>query len=644
MKGARSILFLLVFLFILTPTYPFIGSPSLSQTIDDPTSAGTHFTESFPHSTASSSQAPLANGNAPRNWTVLVYMAADNEQEIAAYENIKEMEVVGSTQQVNILIYVDFLTNTTNFGPGAYTYNITKDDHPTNNTIVSEPLNSSLPTEPNMGDPATLLSFIQFGQNYSQAEHYMLIFWDKGTGYTGVCYDETSGGDRLLPQEIALVLNNDTLDPIDITAFDASLMGQLELAYEIHEGTDYIIFSESEIPYQHFPYHIILNSLVMYEDSTPFLLAKEVVDRYISAYSIGGTYYLNYLVPPTNLCLSVINSSHIPEVFMWFDQTINWLNTSYNTYNAYSEISTARGLTQQFKIANYIDLGTFIYYLEQGLPNPTFKNYAGNLSLSISAAVIYHLIQPGVARATGIGINFDYYESVSLSLLSLTAYEDFLTKFFAIGETVSTSILNLHMEPITGYLDGESDSVFYRFTPTIAAEHSITLTDYQTVDEDFDLYLYDVNLNLLTRSVGLSSDEAVQWALVPGQLYYLQVFSNPRPDITYGLGSFEIIITPGSPVNPVTFVIQMGITIAVACIIIFIGYLIWLYREQIKGAIEQYRLRRMARRIQRETSEEAAASTTAASCEKCGEELPEGAKFCPECGKTFTEAPKESKD
>lgn len=644
MKGARTLLFFLILLFILTPSFSFSEPPILGQTNNESTVSGTYPSESFTHIEPSSNYAPLTNGNAPRNWTVLVYMAADNDQEIAAFENIKEMEVVGSTQQVNILVYVDFLTNTTHYGPGAYTFNITKDDPPLGNTIVSEPLNSSLPTEPNMGDPATLLSFIQFGQNYSQAEHYMLIFWDEGTGYTGVCYDETNGGDSLLPQEIALVLNNDTLDPIDITAFDASLMGQFELAYEIHEGTDYIIFSESEVPYQHFPYHIILNSLILYEDSTPFLLAKEVVDRYLSAYSLGGTYYLDYLVPPTNLCLSVINSSRIPEVFMWFDQTINWLNTSYNTYNAYSEISLARGLTQQFKIANYIDLGTFIAQLAQGVTDPMFRNYAGNLSSSLRTAVIYQLLQPSVAKATGLGINFDFYESVPLSLLNLTAYDEFLAKFFAIGETASTSMIRLSLEPFNGYLDGESDSVFYRFTPTIAAEHTISLTDFQTVDEDFDLFLFDANLNLLTRSVGLTSDEVVQWALVPGQLYYLQVFSNPRPDIMYGLGSFEIMITSGPPVNPVTFIIQAGIALAIVCFIIFIGYLLWHNRDRIKRAIERYRIKRMAKRLQREASEESAVSISGATCEKCGEELPEGAKFCSECGVTFAEAPEKSKD
>jgi hypothetical protein len=104
------------------------------------------------------------------------------------------------------------------------------------------------------------------------------------------------------------------------------------------------------------------------------------------------------------------------------------------------------------------------------------------------------------------------------------------------------------------------------------------------------------------------------------------------------------MISPGSPVNPVTFIVQLGIAIAIVCIIVFIGYVIWHYRERIREVIERYRLRRMARRIQREASEEEATSPTAAGCEKCGEELPKDAKFCPECGETSTEAPKESKD
>ncbi len=637
MKGARTGFLLLILLCSLTSSLILHAPSKLIFTTPIAVASNTQSTEVNFLASPLVNFAPMTNGNSPRNWTVLVYMAADNNEEIAAVQNLNEMEIVGSTHQVNILVYVDFLTNYTGYGPGALTLNITKDDPPTNSTISSMPVNTPLPLEPNMGDPATLLAFIQFAQNYSQADHYMLILWGKGTGYTGVCDDQTSGGDRLRPQEIAWVLENDTIEPIDITAFDASLMGQLELAFEIQNGTDYIIYSEENVPMQHFPYHIILNSLTIHEDSSPILLAKEVVDRYIEAYSAGGTYYLDFTRPPTALSLSVINTSQIADVFLWFNQTINWFNTSYNTYHYYSQISTARGLTQQFSIPHYIDLLGFTQQLFQQIPNPSFRNYAGNLSESIQEAVSYQRHLSGIPGASGFGINFDYYLPIPLSLLTMTAYTSFLSTFLTIGETNSTSYTTFSLSSITGYLDGEADSVYYRFTPEIAAEHTITLTSFQTVDEDFDLYLYDENLNLLARSIELSSHEAVQWALVPGEIYYLQIYSNPRQDITYGLGSFEIVISPGPPVNPVAMVVQIGIIVTIGCVILLIGYIIWRKRESIRRQIQRYRIRRMARRLREEaTADEESASPAVATCEKCGEQLPEDARYCPICGETFT--------
>jgi hypothetical protein len=568
-------------------------------------------------------------------------MAADNEQEVAALENIKEMEVVGSTEQVNILVFVDFLTNNTGFGPGACTFNITKDELPLNSTIISEPLNTTLPDEPNMGDPDTLLSFIDFGQNYSQAANYLLIFWDKGTGYQGVCYDETSGGDRLLPQEIATVLENDTLEPVTLTAFDASFMGQFEVAYEIRNGTELIVFSEETVPNQHFPYHVIFNSLILHEDTTPFLLGKEIVDRYIEAHQVGGTYY-NALSPSTRLCLSIVNTSLLDNIFSWFNLTISWLSTSHNTLTNYQRISAARGQTQQFNRPYYIDLGGFAYQLSRWIQNVSFQHFTGNLTISIQAAVSYQRALSGLPGATGLAINFNHYVPVPLSLLTSTSYDDFLSNFLTIGEPASTSLISLSLGPMIGYLDGEADSVYFRFTSQIAVEHTIALSAFQNFDEDFDLYLYDSNLNLLTRSVGLTSEEAVQWVLIPGQLYYIQVYSSPRVDITYGLGSFEVTITASSPINPASFVLQIGIIVGIICLIIFIVYIIWRNRERISLAIERYRVRRMARRLQAETSIEA--TTPESACVKCREELPIDARFCPNCGETFEESSDQTKD
>jgi len=643
MKGARSLFCLLLILFFLPPSNAPIdlrtSQPSpTSQKVSTLPNSDQVLDSSPERSTFSS------NGNAPRNWTVLVYMAADNDQEFAAVNNIKEMEVVGSTEQVNILVYVDFLTNNTSYGPGAYTFNITKDELPLNNSIISEPLNTTLPDEPNMGDPTTLFSFIEFGQNYSQAANYLLILWDKGEGYKGVCYDDTSSGDRLLPQEIGTVLENDTLEPITLTAFDASFMGQMELAYEIKDGTEFIVFSEEAVPNQHFPYHIIFNSLILHEDSSPYLLAKEIVDRYIEAYSPLGTYH-NPVSPQTRLCLSVVNTTLIGDVGDWFNRTTTWLTTGYNTLTYYQEISAARGLTQQFNLPYYIDLGGFAYQLSQLIQNITFTQYTGNLSLSVQAAVSFHRALSGLPGTSGLAINFNSYEPVSLALLNNTVYEEFLSTFLSLGKTTDTSIISLTLGPIQGYLDGKDDAVFYRFTSQIAVEHTITLGAFQPTDDDFDLYLYDSNLNLLTRSIGLGSDEAIQWVLIPGRLYYIRVHSSPRAEITHGLGSFEVWIIPSSPINPATVALHIGIIVATLCLLFLVLYIIWRNRERITGAIERYRVRRMARRLHSEASTGTIQSTaTPGACLKCGEQLPVDARFCPNCGETFEDSSDETKD
>ena len=44
---------------------------------------------------------------AVKDWTVMVYMAADNNLEAAAIDDLNEMERIGSTSQVDIVVQID---------------------------------------------------------------------------------------------------------------------------------------------------------------------------------------------------------------------------------------------------------------------------------------------------------------------------------------------------------------------------------------------------------------------------------------------------------------------------------------------------------------------------------------------------------
>ena len=41
------------------------------------------------------------------NWTVMVYLAAGNDLETVGIQDINEMEMVGSTKEVNIVVQID---------------------------------------------------------------------------------------------------------------------------------------------------------------------------------------------------------------------------------------------------------------------------------------------------------------------------------------------------------------------------------------------------------------------------------------------------------------------------------------------------------------------------------------------------------
>ncbi|GAG72108.1 unnamed protein product, partial [marine sediment metagenome] len=91
-------------------------------------------------------------------WTVMVYLAADNDLESAGINDINEMEMVGSSSDVNIVVQADRIPGYDNSN-GDWTttrrYYITQDFDPVQ---INSQLKSDL-GELNMGDSQTLVDF-----------------------------------------------------------------------------------------------------------------------------------------------------------------------------------------------------------------------------------------------------------------------------------------------------------------------------------------------------------------------------------------------------------------------------------------------------------------------------------------------------
>lgn len=179
-------------------------------------------------------------------WTFMIYLDADNNLESAGIEDMNEMESVGSTDEVNIIVQMDRWEtdgddDDTSNGDwtGAKRFHVIKDsDTGVMNSIELEDLG-----EVNMGDPYELADFVTWGMDNYPAENYAIVLWDHGGAFWGVCYDDgvpdSDEYDMLNMTDLSLALEMIYLhrgsERIELLGFDACLMAQVAVLYQVQD-------------------------------------------------------------------------------------------------------------------------------------------------------------------------------------------------------------------------------------------------------------------------------------------------------------------------------------------------------------------------------------------------------------------------
>ncbi len=259
-------------------------------------------------------------------WTVMVYLAGDNNLSTAGNKDLREMRAVGSTNAVNVVAEFD------NAGDrGTRRYHIQPGGE--GETTVSL-------GETDSGDPAVLLDFVAWAAEHYPARRYALILWNHGGGWEpaemdriarsvdarnyntrevtersatplaraffrttletifslptpterAICSDDGSGH-SLDTIELGRVLEQavDRLgQPLDLLGMDACLMSNLEVAYQARPFARTMVASEENEPNDGWPYDAVLRQLVAHPEMTTPDLAAHIVDAYIASYVDRG--------------------------------------------------------------------------------------------------------------------------------------------------------------------------------------------------------------------------------------------------------------------------------------------------------------------------------------------------------------------
>lgn len=206
----------------------------------------------------------------------MVYMDADNNLSSTSPYDLNEMEEVGSTDNVNIIVQYDVPGGTTRI------YKVEKGGL----TLLSDL------GEKDMASGDTLRDFISYGAQNFPAEHYSLILWDHGNGWKSpglraqkrsIFIDQDNGTDFLSNYYVANAIKS-AADAsgikIDILGIDACIMATIEAAYEFRNSASILVASQDLIQNKGWDYKDLLGRLAANTGMTPQELATNMVESY----------------------------------------------------------------------------------------------------------------------------------------------------------------------------------------------------------------------------------------------------------------------------------------------------------------------------------------------------------------------------
>lgn len=261
----------------------------------------------------------------------MVYMAANNDLNIFAIQNIKQMMHVGSNEKLNLIIFLAEENPATGKNY-AKIIKIEKDRQFTIKTINNTQLADS-------GDPKTLVQFCNNTIAQFPADHYALIFWNHGTGpldpssgrtlsvseifefdygllknpsylpvlsnfqaldkkpiQKGVCFDEVTGNflkEKDLDFALKMICKEGlSNNKFDIIGFDTCLMAMVEVMYIVKNYAHFMVASQEVERGTGWNYKKAL-SLFETTGPAPLELGKYIVNAYAKTYHFTNDYTLS---------------------------------------------------------------------------------------------------------------------------------------------------------------------------------------------------------------------------------------------------------------------------------------------------------------------------------------------------------------
>lgn len=304
----------------------------------------------------------------------------------------------------------------------------------------------------NMGNPATLESFLRFCEEGYDADHKMLILWNHGEGSFGFGNDEIYGNDNISLKELQGVLENvygtaPATKPFELIGFDACLMASIEVANVVYKYGNYLVASEELEPGNGWDYAAWVGEFAKNTATNGAKIGKSIVDSFLMQCAVEAKTWGNEL----DATLSVTDLSRIEKLYTAYEAFAEEALQMAMENPAYlAKLGEVAGKSVKFaqegyKIYNTIDLGHFMQGLADYFPE------TGKVVLDeLDKTTLYMRNSTYTQASKGLSIYFPTYMD------NLNSLE----RFFVYLEEVSQSksVNALYFYKIAAFLNEEYQS------------------------------------------------------------------------------------------------------------------------------------------------------------------------------------------
>ena len=355
------------------------------------------------------------------DWTILVYMAGDNDLDDFGGDDLAEMKKVGSSDRINILVQRDSAAA----GVPTRRYRVTKGANAEDDVVQRI-------GETNTGDPKVLADFLKWGRVEYPAKRTMAVLWNHGAGWDDTdIYAEakrrglnpppsrpSSGaglrrsgvrGRPMLPggfikrsaakkrfrgpffltafqlekvggKRRAIAFDDDAQDfldsvemkkvlqaeakaakrKFDVIGMDACLMSMVETGLQVAQAGEVFCGSQEVEPGEGWPYDRILKALAAKPEMDGRELAALIVKEFVGSYSKRQA-----------VTQSAFDLASLKAVQKAANELGTLLAKAYKTkdFATQGAIMSARVRAQGYEHADYVDLVDFCSLLATTLPS-----------------------------------------------------------------------------------------------------------------------------------------------------------------------------------------------------------------------------------------------------------------------------------